>query len=97
MGRRDLLPDDPEAPIKLRMVRLRMVDGCYDQWGAYWGSGTPLYCAFRYEPLERADKGGEFEEFSSKHLEASIFVRARNREAAKAEIRETLPEAKFYR
>lgn len=45
MGRRSNYPENHNAPIKLRLVRLRMVDLCYDQGGAYWGMGTPLYWA----------------------------------------------------
>jgi len=41
MGRRNVLPDDRSEPCKLRLARLRLVDGGYDQWGAYWGSPAP--------------------------------------------------------
>lgn len=37
MGRRNELPDDVSAPIKLQMERLRWIDGDYDHGGAYWG------------------------------------------------------------
>ena len=47
MGRRDMLPDDTSSPIKLHMQRLQLVDGAYDQGGAYWGGGgSPLWCAY---------------------------------------------------
>ena len=49
MGRRNTLPQDLNAPIKLQMVRLKWVDGDYDQGGAYWGCtgrGMHIYCAF---------------------------------------------------
>jgi len=50
MGRRNILPNDINAPIKLRMERLKWVDGDYDQWGAYWGrSETDVYCAWNEE------------------------------------------------
>ncbi len=78
MGRSNTLPDDSLAPIKLQMVRLRMVDdGAYDEKGCYWGAGQPLYHA-----------AGD---------DAEIFVRAYNRAAAKEEVRELLPNARFYR
>ena len=35
MGRRDVLPASTHP--KLRLERLRFVDGCYDRAGAYWG------------------------------------------------------------
>ena len=42
MGRSDCY-DSPTATVKL--FRVRMVDGCYDAGGAYWGAGSPLYGA----------------------------------------------------
>lgn len=41
MGRRDTLPDDVSARVKLCLRRLPMVDGCYDRGGAYWGGYVP--------------------------------------------------------
>lgn len=50
MGRRNELPKDVTASIKLRMSRLQLVDGDYDKWGAYWGAGTKdVYCAWNGE------------------------------------------------
>ncbi len=49
MGRRNCLPEDPAQPQKLRMERLRFVDGCYDQGGAYWGAPENLWCAYNGE------------------------------------------------
>ena len=79
MGRRNSLPDDINASIKLQMEPLKWVDGDYDQQGCYWGggSGDYIYCA---------------------HAETvMIFVRAKNREAAKTGVLAVLPAAKFYR
>jgi hypothetical protein len=45
-GRRDELPDDSTAPVKLRLTRLPFVDSDYDRWGAYWGSPANLWCAW---------------------------------------------------
>lgn len=42
MGRRSI-HDNPEAAVTL--FRVRFVDGDYDQGGAYWGGGSPLYAA----------------------------------------------------
>ena len=42
MGRRDHC-DNPEATLYL--FKVNMVDGDYDDGGAYWGGGEPLYCA----------------------------------------------------
>ncbi len=85
MGRRNVLPEsleDRQQPCKLRLVRLRMVDfGCYDDAGAYWGMGTPLYRAI-------GDCG---------EVRAEVFTRAKSREEAKANVRIKLPGARFWR
>lgn len=79
MGRRDVLPDNRKAAIKLHLRHVPFVDGCYDQGGAYWGGPDNLWCAW-------ADG-------------VVIYVRDPDwdREAVKAEIREVLPNARFYR
>lgn len=84
MGRPNILPSDTQVPIKLQMQRLRWVSGDYDQWGAYWGggSGDYVYCAFAYHDLA---------------MNVFVFVRAENREQAKLEVREILPNASFHR
>ena len=48
MGRRNTLPANPAALLKLRLVRLRLVNGDYDAGGAYWGftAGTAIYWAY---------------------------------------------------
>lgn len=81
MGRRNNLPEDRTTAGKLQMERLRMVDGDYDAGGAYWGSGTPLYCAH-----------GDLAE-----VNAQVFVRGTTREAAKAAVRAILPNVTFHR
>lgn len=85
MGRKNILPDNPTLPIKLRLVRLKWVDGDYDEGGAYWGNsnGTHIYWATGC----RVDDA-----FSSE-----VFVRATNRENAKREVKQLIPGAVFYR
>ena len=76
--------NDLEAPWKLHLVRLRWVDGDYDEGGAYWGNsgGTAIYWAFGQSDTEQAE----------------CFVRAISRQAAKATIRDLhFPNASFYR
>lgn len=41
MGRRSA----PSLGDNITLFRVRMVDGDYDDGGAYWGGGEPLYCA----------------------------------------------------
>ena len=81
MGRSNVLPDNPQEPIKLRLTKLQWVDGDYDQWGAYWGHGngdTDVYCAWNNAGVR-------------------IFVRGWHRESAKQGVWKVLPKAKFYR
>lgn len=100
MGRRNILPTDPKAPVKLRMERLKWVDGDYDQWGAYWGnSGTgSIYCAFAYEIEQRMSvyPTALISDFETDTLEVCIFVRALSREQAKELVRIDVPNAKFF-
>ncbi len=86
MGRADSVPSDAterESSCKLRLVKLRWVDGAYDQGGAYWGrtAGTNIY-------LATGDVGEEV---------AEVYVRAASRKQAKEMVREKLPNARFYR
>lgn len=83
MGRADCLPANPDAPIKLRLQKLRLIDGDYDQFGAYWGSGhgkTHIFCAWG------EDDGAEI----------LVFVRAANRAEAENLTRGKVPGALFY-
>jgi YD repeat-containing protein len=48
MGRRDTLPDDPLSCSTLIVTQLAFCDGDYDAWGAYWGGGDPIYCAWNH-------------------------------------------------
>ena len=80
MGRRDNI-EDPDAPVKFHLVKMRLVDGGYDQGGAYWGLGDPMWRAI-----------GEDEDMVNE-----MFIRARTRDEAKAQVLETFPNAKFYR
>ena len=83
MGRGNTLPDNPNIPCKLRMVKSDWVDGDYDQGGCYWGNthdGISIYWAF-------GDCG---------EVRTEVFVRARNRQEAKEAVREHLPLATFF-
>lgn len=71
MGRRDMgrVIDVPADSVHLFRVRLNA--GGYDSGGAYWGTGTPLYCAAALY----AGPDGEPDVYQQ-------FVRAASREAA---------------
>lgn len=83
MGRRNTLPQEhtrASSP-KLHLVRLKWVDGDYDEQGAYWGNpgGSFIYRA------------------ASREFGYDIFVRASSRTDAKAKVRQTVPAVRFYR
>lgn len=44
MGRRDF-GQSSDCFDKIRLFRVRLDSGGYDDGGAYWGLGKPLYCA----------------------------------------------------
>ena len=82
MGRASVTPPD-YAGERLHLRRVPLNDGsCYDPGGAYWGSGTPLFCAWGETETEQVE----------------IYVRAFTREEAKKQVAATLPTpARFYR
>jgi hypothetical protein len=87
MGRRNSLPADRNATVKLALRKLKLVDYDYDQGGAYWGftKGTAIYRAFGWV------NHGETNEET-----VEMFVRAKSRRDAKDQVLESLPEARFF-
>jgi hypothetical protein len=75
MGRSNQKEGTPE---RLHLQRLRMVDQAYDTGGAYWGMGTPLYCAFSPEDTEN-------------EVPIRLFLRATDRHEAKEKALSLLP------
>lgn len=70
------------APVgRMSLVRVRINSGGYDDGGAYWGIGQPLYCATD----------------SSDETEIRVFVRAPDRQTAKSLVRARCPGAKFFK
>lgn len=81
MGRADSILE-PDAAIKFSLTRMRMNGyGCYDEGGAYWGQGAPMW---RVE--------GDGPEFVNQ-----MFIRAADRDQAKAKVIAKFPRATFYR
>ncbi len=74
MGARDFHNSD--TPLYLQ--RVNFVDGDYGPDGTYWGSGTPLYCAFN---------GSDCPQFAPAHG-TRVYVRAKTRTEAKRLILE---------
>lgn len=52
MGRPNALPADPSVKVQLHLRLLDMVDGDYDEGGAYWGGGgDPIRVAYNEDVL----------------------------------------------
>lgn len=94
MGRRNWLPEHPEKPIRYLLIKLKFHDGDYDKGGAYWGGGSDdhIYWARSVEPVELLTG---YDDAVEDHSE--VFVRSKNREEAKQDIRDQVPGARFFR
>lgn len=66
---------------KVHLFRWRVNSIGYDNSGAYWGIGKPLYRAY----------------VETEHETETLTFRASTRYAAKLHVRELYPDAKFYR
>ncbi len=88
LGRQNLIPN-PNATVKLHMVKLRWVDGDYSEDGTYWGQtkGEHIYWA----------RGEYYEEGLSQNVDYCVFVRAKSRVEAKELVRESVPNARFFK
>ena len=86
MGRPNHLPVNQNERIKLHLEKIPMVDGDYDSGSVYWGKvdGLDMYVAWRdLNPTV--------------NQAVRVYVKTASRRAAKAEVRELLPFAAFYR
>lgn len=80
MGRENAIPQDYNGErLSLRRVPLGDSGGCYDPGGAYWGSGSPLWCAWGETATEQLE----------------MYARASNRNEAKAKFKTILEGARF--
>lgn len=72
MGRRSDKPSDLNGR-KVKLQRVRFVDGDYDAGGAYWGGGTPLFCAWddEFTVYLRANSREE----AKRNLPGALFYR----------------------
>ena len=80
LGRRDHVTE-PNHPVKMHLVKLRWVDGDYDQGGAYWGGGMGdnIFHAW--------GDGAEYEQ--------ELFIRAADRFHARLLVRQQFQPAVF--
>ena len=86
MGRNEYNTNIDSTPCKVHLNLLYITQG-YDNGGAYWGYGEPLYMASfqHYIPEKEED------------IEGRIFVRAKGRKEAKGKVLKIWPFARFYR
>jgi hypothetical protein len=82
MGRGDTT-SDASAPVEFEIVRLRWVDGDYDEGGAYWGRDTASR-EYIFRAAGESEAGPE-----------EVFLRARTLDDAKAQVLAAYPEATF--
>lgn len=87
MGRLDTYALDLHTDRVFYLARVYLDSGGYDNGGAYWGHGEPLYRA--YSDMDRANR--------TPRDRVELFVRAKNRTAAKALVREMYPNSYFFR
>lgn len=40
MGRTSIFNTMPNHPVELTVIKVKLVDGCYDEGGAYWGMNS---------------------------------------------------------
>lgn len=73
---------EPVGKVRLHLMKMSPC-GAYDEGGAYWGCGNHKI-GWMYQAY---DLESDF----------SVFIRAKSRDQAKAEILEQWPEAKFFR
>lgn len=104
MGQSNQLPIDPFAPVKLQMEKLKWIDGDYICDGTYFGggSGDYIYCAFIQDMQEYVTLKSNIPSENGVHyrpaetFKVKIFVRANDRNEAKEEVRDLVPNARFY-
>lgn len=73
---------------KFELARVRLNNGGYDDGGAYWGHGEPIYRARAFVDYTGKEGRGGMVEW---------FLRASDREQAKAHVRKRYPNARFFR
>lgn len=91
MGRREARPqgDQADLALKVRLYRVSLDSGGYDNGGAYWGNGRGV------PPLYRAV--GEATDSDGSTVEVEHYWRAWNRNDAKCLVLCAYPNARFYR
>lgn len=77
---------DPDEPMRFRLYKMPLFDGCYDSGGAYWGAAVPNGDGFMWHAMADGPSGSN-----------ETFIRAWSRPEAKEQVRKTFKEARFFR
>jgi hypothetical protein len=91
-----------DAPL-FRLQRVALDSGGYDNGGAYWGTGAPLYVAFSGESPEDSESHVAYVRVEQRHIHSLAPIagafRARDtlRLAAKVAVLERYKNARFTR
>jgi hypothetical protein len=93
MGRPATRPLNFNEPLKFYLRRVPLNRGGYDSGGAYWGVGNDLYHAVSTEEVRTTAPAW----VSSAPRTVELFLRAEDRDDAKAIVRQTCPHATFFR
>lgn len=93
------LPAEPNEPLKMRLVQVRLSLDGYASCGAYFGrcEGLQLYHAESTEETFLSQETWWTGSDPPHRRTVRMFLKAADRKAAKARILETLPNASFYR
>ena len=85
--------DGRALAVKFHIERVRINQGGYDDGGAYWGIGAPLYHAWgETPPVINTGYYGLTDD-----ADQEIYLRAYSREDAKSKVLQKFPRATFYR
>lgn len=98
-GLPNYLPAEPNEPLKMRLVKVRMVAHDYAPNGAYFGAGEGrhLYHAESTEEVDLSQESWWTGSDPPHRRKARLFLKAANRLEAKELVRERLPNASFFR
>ena len=76
MGRREYGRAEECPPRTVQLFKVPLNNGGYDQGGAYWGHGEPLWCAFceAWDHFEGVDSLIEYRRFTRAHSRKEAMV-----------------------
>lgn len=82
---------------KVSVSRVRLNQGGYDSGCAYWGTGMPLYRVYGEGDSMKPVNDPWGVKVGEVHDDIEYFIRAYDRDDAKARVLAEYPGARFYR